>query len=127
MTREEMEKRLGEVRRTFGETACAFMTANPRWAKELDEAPSAAKRFVRALFVRCLLEWIGTTDDEWRQITSDMDDDNWRYLAQACGNRTASAHYLQYAERIRTTHRPVVVRGCEILNPFADLPEGGAA
>lgn len=125
MTREEMERRLEEVKSAFAETACAFMSANPRWARELDEAPPAAKRFVRMLFVQSMLTHLETTDDEWCRITSAMDVADWRYLAQACGNRTAGAHYLQYAERVRATHRPALVRGGEILNPFADLPEGG--
>lgn len=126
MTRREMEGRLDEVRRTFGEMACSLMTENPHWKKRLDEAPTAARGFVRALFVTSVLAWLEPREEDWRTITSDMSADDWRHLARTCGNPMASAQYRQCAEKVCAGGRPIAMRGGEILNPFVDLPEGGA-
>jgi len=127
MTKAEMERRFEEVKRAFGETACAFMTSNPHWARELDVAPAGAKRFVRVLFAESLLAQLETTDEEWCEITSAMGTADWAYLAEASGNPMARAHYRRCAERALATHRPVAARGGEVLNPFFDLTEGGEA
>jgi len=127
MTKYGMERRLEEIKGAFGETACAFMTSNPHWARELDEASAGAKRFVQALFAESVLAQLETTDDEWREITSAMCAADWEYMAETSCNHMARAHYRRFAERILETHRPVAVRGGETLNPFFGLTEGGAA
>jgi len=127
MTMREMERRLDEVRRTVWETACSLMTENPHWKRRLNEAPIAVRPFVRALFVTSVLAWLEPREEDWRTITSDMSADDWRHLARTCGNPMARAQYLQCAEKVRAEGRPIAMRGGEILNPFVNLPEGGAA
>jgi len=127
MTMREMEGRLDEVRRTVWEMSCSLMTENPHWKRRLDEAPIAVRPFVRALFVTSVLAWLEPREEDWRTITSDMGADDWRHFERVCGNQMARAQYRQCAEKVRTDGRPIAMRGCEILNPFVDLPEGGAA
>ncbi len=121
MTKAEMNERIDAARQLFQDEAREVFCGNPHWAGQYADAPEGAKAYLTALFACTLREWIEASEDDWRQVTSSMTADDWRYLARASGNQMAKAFYLKAANAVQEGGSVALKGAPEILNPYVDL------
>jgi len=120
---DDMFRLLEEARNAVDQLALDVFGVNPHWKQFLADAPEGARPFVSALFATSLLAWLKPGEGEMREVTAAMGAEDWGYLRENSRNQMEKAHYRKAEEMARETGKPIFAMPCELLNPFADLPQ----